>query len=87
MYPKSVVRMDEFDIERTPLKGKYVEELADLKKCPSSERLFPEKAEALRRVLYGVYALTLVHFTKEEEVYLPILDERMTAEETREMYA
>jgi hemerythrin-like domain-containing protein len=30
--------------------------------------------EGLRRVLYGLYALVHLHFAKEEEVYLPILD-------------
>ena len=37
--------------------------------------------QALRRVLYGLYAVVTVHFAKEEEVYLPILDARLTREE------
>ncbi len=45
-----------------------------------------ETARALRRVLYGLYALVKVHFAKEEEVYLPILDARLTPEAGREMF-
>ncbi len=66
--------------------GSYIDELALLKQCPSDGKLTSEQSESLRRVLYGVYALTKVHFAKEEEVYLPILDQRMTVEEVREMY-
>jgi iron-sulfur cluster repair protein YtfE (RIC family) len=35
----------------------------------------------LRRVLYGLYALVSLHFAKEEEVYLPLLDRELTAAE------
>jgi len=35
--------------------------------------------QALRRVLDGRYALVKVHFAKEEEVYLPLLDMRLRA--------
>lgn len=41
----------------------------------------------LRRVLYGLYALVKVHFAKEEEVYLPLLDGALTPDEGRAMYA
>jgi iron-sulfur cluster repair protein YtfE (RIC family) len=39
------------------------------------------EAKALRRVLYGLYALITGHFAKEEDVYLPLLDERLTDQE------
>lgn len=45
-----------------------------------------DQAMALRRVLYGLYALVKVHFAKEEEIYLPILDAKLTAEEAQEMF-
>lgn len=45
------------------------------------------QTKALRRVLYGLYALVKVHFAKEEEVYLPILDARLTPETAHEMFA
>jgi len=40
----------------------------------------------LQRVLYGLYALVKVHFAKEEEIYLPLLDERLSEAEAREMF-
>ena len=40
----------------------------------------------LRRVLYGLYTLVKVHFAKEEEVYLPILDQRLTTTEASAMF-
>lgn len=42
--------------------------------------------KALRRVLYGLFAVVTVHFAKEEEVYLPILDARLTREEAARMF-
>ncbi|MGB8984468.1 MAG: hemerythrin domain-containing protein [Anaerolineales bacterium] len=61
--------------------GSYVEELAQFQKGIS-----PGDFKSLQRVLYGVYALVKVHFAKEEEVYLPILDERLSPDEAREMF-
>src|SRR5512146_1140168 len=66
--------------------GRYIEELASLKENLSEAALMPEQTKSLRRVLYGVYALVKVHFAKEEEVYLPILDQRLSLEEAREMF-
>lgn len=40
-------------------------------------------ARELRRLLYGLHAVVRLHFLKEEEVYLPLLDERLTDEEGR----
>lgn len=40
-----------------------------------------------RRLLYGLYALLRVHFAKEEEIYLPLLDERLSAQEAQAMFA
>ena len=61
--------------------SRYIEELASLRR-EISPRLF----KPLRRVLYGVYALVKVHFAKEEEVYLPILEERLSIEQARELF-
>ena len=65
--------------------GYYIEELAALKDG-LSDPLPPAQVTALRRVLFGVYALVKVHFAKEEEVYLPILDQRLTPEAAQEMF-
>ena len=61
--------------------GRYVDELNELRQTIS-----PENSKSLQRVLYGVYALVKVHFAKEEEVYLPILEERLSPERAREMF-
>ena len=66
--------------------GFYIEELASLRNALTGERLTTEQINSLRRVLYGVYGLVKVHFAKEEEVYLPILDQRLTPESAQEMF-
>jgi len=66
--------------------GHYIEELAVLKDSLTDKSLTPTYATALRRVLFGVYGLIKVHFAKEEEVYLPILEEYLTSETAQEMY-
>jgi iron-sulfur cluster repair protein YtfE (RIC family) len=66
--------------------GRYIEELASLKGNLTDVELTPQQTRSLRRVLYGVYALVKVHFAKEEEVYLPILDQRLTPEAAQEMF-
>lgn len=40
----------------------------------------------LRELLYGLHALIEVHFLKEEEVYLPLLDERLSPERAERMF-
>lgn len=42
---------------------------------------------ALRQFLYGLYTLVTLHLTKEEEVYLPLLDASLTAEEAQHLFA
>ena len=61
--------------------GRYVEELGGLQ-----SKLSAREFKSLQRVLYGLYALVKVHFAKEEEVYLPILDERLSPQDAREMF-
>jgi len=66
--------------------GRYIEELAALRNDLTDKVLTPLQIKSLQRVLYGVYALVKVHFAKEEEVYLPILDQRLTPESAQEMF-
>jgi hypothetical protein len=66
--------------------GRYIEELGELKNGLTGAALTASQISALRRVLYGLYAIVKLHFAKEEEVYLPILDERLTPETAREMF-
>lgn len=44
-------------------------------------------ARELRRLLYGLYAVVRLHFAKEEEVYLPILDAELTRQAATEMFS
>lgn len=67
--------------------GRLTEELGGLRGLLDSEPLSEGNANALRRVLYGLYTLVKVHFAKEEEVYLPLLDARLTPDEGRQMFA
>jgi iron-sulfur cluster repair protein YtfE (RIC family) len=46
----------------------------------------PEQLQQLRMSLYAVYAVTRVHFVKEEQVYLPLLDETLTEQSAHEMF-
>ena len=40
----------------------------------------------VRGILYGLYTLVKVHFAKEEEVYLPLLDEKLSPQAAKEMF-
>ena len=66
--------------------GRLTEELGTLQLQLSGTMLSESQEKALRRVLYGLYAVVKVHFAKEEEVYLPILDARLTPEEASRMF-
>ena len=86
LYPAVQKALGSQDATRTMSRdhvevGRYVEELAELQRDLSARDF-----KTLQRLLYGVYALVKVHFAKEEEVYLPILEEWLTAEEAKEMF-
>lgn len=66
--------------------GQLVDELATLRQEIGTGRLDHSGERSLRRVLYGLYALIRVHFTKEEEIYLPLLDDRLSSEDAAEMF-
>ena len=61
-------------------------ELVNLRANLSDTTYDQMQATALRRVLYGLYALVKVHFAKEEEIYLPLLDARLSAKEAQKMF-
>lgn len=52
-----------------------------------TEGLTDTVARDLRRLLYGLHAVVTLHFAKEEEVYLPILDARLSTGEAAAMFA
>ncbi|MDO8586962.1 MAG: hemerythrin domain-containing protein [Armatimonadota bacterium] len=66
--------------------GHLTEELRQLREQLADQTPSAEQARELRRVLYGLYTLVKVHFAKEEDVYLPLLDSHLTAEEARTMF-
>ena len=66
--------------------GRLTAELGELRLQLGAGSLKLAQANALRRVLYGLYALVKVHFAKEEEVYLPLLDARLTQDEANDMF-
>ena len=61
-------------------------ELGALRDGLTGMSLAEEQVHALRRVLYGLYAVVKLHFAKEEEVYLPLLDAGLQPEDAREMF-
>lgn len=65
--------------------AKLTEELGELghklAEAPSAETELE-----LRATLYGLYRLVELHFAKEEEVYLPILERHLTVEQGRELF-
>lgn len=67
--------------------GRLTDELRTLRSGIRAGRAVdPGIARDLRRVLYGLYTLVKVHFAKEEEVYLPILDTQLDPEEAKRMF-
>ena len=71
---------DHQEIER------LTQELGTLRSQLAGESLGEVEVLALRRVLYGLYALVAVHFAKEQDIYLPLLDTRLTAQEAQQMF-
>lgn len=68
--------------------GSLTAELASFRdRLRIASSLDDELANGLRRVLYGLHHLVKVHFAKEEEVYLPILDARLSESEAKQMFA
>ena len=66
---------------------RLTEQLGELRSRLGNETLEVSQEHALRRVLYGLSALVAVHFAKEEEVYLPLLDTRLSPHEATSLFA
>jgi hemerythrin-like domain-containing protein len=66
--------------------ARLTEELETLRVHKSLLSITSLQAMAFRRVLYGLYALIKLHFAKEEEVYLPLLDAKLTTQEAQDMF-
>lgn len=66
--------------------GRLTEELGALRARLAAGAADQAVLRDLRRVLYGLSVLVGVHFAKEEEVYLPLLDARLTPAEAAVMF-
>ena len=65
--------------------SRLTEQLRRLRSQFSGANLAADQITDLRRVLYGLYALVKVHFAKEEELYLPLLDAHLSEAEAHQM--
>jgi len=66
--------------------GRLTAELVNLRAKLLAPTYDQMAATALRRLLYGLYALVKVHFAKEEEIYLPLLDAQLGVKEAQKMF-
>ncbi len=66
--------------------GRMTQRLGALRAQFSGEMLNGAQMNELRELLYGLYTLVRTHFVKEEEIYLPILDAKLTADGAQRMF-
>jgi len=66
--------------------GRMTEKLVELRSGISGPSLNSAQIKDLREILYGLYTLVKTHFVKEEELFLPILDARLTPTEAYHMF-
>jgi iron-sulfur cluster repair protein YtfE (RIC family) len=68
--------------------GRLTAELVEFEKqLVGIAELDHDLANGLRRVLYGLHHVVKVHFAKEEEVFLPILEARLSDDDAAAMFA
>jgi len=79
-YGTATMSRDHVEVDR------LTQELGALRQNLTATEIGAKKANELKLVLYGLYTLVKVHFAKEEEVYLPLLDANLTADEARAMF-
>ncbi len=65
---------------------RLTQELGTLRSQLGGAEVGEAEVQVLHRVLYGLYALVALHFAKEEEIYLPLLDTRLTPQEAQQMF-
>lgn len=75
------MRRDHLEIER------LTRDLATIHTEMSDRDALPEEAFGeIRRILYGLHALVTVHFAKEEEIYLPVLENGLTEHQAADLF-
>lgn len=65
--------------------SRLTEQLRRLRSQFSGTNFTADQITDLRRVLYGLYTLVKVHFAKEEELYLPLLDAHFSEAEAHQL--
>jgi iron-sulfur cluster repair protein YtfE (RIC family) len=63
-----------------------INELSTLRGRLAAGALSPQDRRELRRVLYALHAVVLLHFAKEEEIYVPVLEAGLDADRAKEMF-
>jgi len=66
--------------------GRLTEQLKQSRQRMETAPLDEATRNELRQILYGLYILVKVHFAKEEEIYLPLLDERLAEAAAHRMF-
>ncbi len=79
-YGTATMSRDHVEVER------LTRELGNLRDELPGAEIGAARANELKRVLYGLYTLVKVHFAKEEEIYLPLLDANLTPGEAESMF-
>lgn len=74
----TTMRRDHVEIARMTEALRFLE--ARLRNNPTRDTI-----EALRRLLYGLHAVVMLHLAKEEELYLPILDRELDASDAEQL--
>lgn len=65
--------------------SRLTEPLRRLRGTLSETNFTADQITDLRRLLCGLYTLVTVHFAKEEELYLPLLDTHLTEAEAHQL--
>jgi iron-sulfur cluster repair protein YtfE (RIC family) len=79
--PTDTMRRDHVEVAR------LTEDLGSLRAVLQAREPTASERRELQRILYGLHALVSVHFAKEEEVYLPLLDRELSADEAGALFA
>jgi iron-sulfur cluster repair protein YtfE (RIC family) len=64
--------------------GRFVERLAELY-AGIDERLDVQSRLRLTEVLYSLHAVVALHFAKEEEIYVPLLEQQLSVEQAHSL--
>jgi iron-sulfur cluster repair protein YtfE (RIC family) len=80
--PQAIASMSRDHAEVSALTG----QLRVLRSQISNSGFDADKTKQLRRLLYGLYTVLKIHFAKEEEIYLPMLDASLGEIEAHDLF-